>query len=341
MAGRTGRGSGPVITDPFGRVLDYVRISVTDRCNFRCTYCMPPGGIPWIPHDEIMSYEDILFLCGVLAALDVRKVRFTGGEPFVRKGFVPFLAEVRASFPGLRVAVTTNGTFLGEWAKVLSSLGLDSVNVSLDTLDTGKFARGTGGGDLRRVLDGIEALRSSGGVPMKVNTVVMRDFNREEIPELTAFSGNAGLLHRFIEFMPLDGKVWSRERFVSAEEILSLFPGPFPWVPEMLASARSEAPGPARYFINPSGQRVGIISAVSDHFCGRCNRLRISSTGTVRPCLFGNFGVSVIEGLRSRDGDLVRKGIQEAVSGKPREGGTGIPVSGRGTGERHMWQIGG
>ena len=312
--------------DPFGRVLSYVRISVTDRCNLRCVYCMPPGGVPWIPHEEIMSYESILFLCGVLEELGVQKIRFTGGEPFVRKGFVPFLDDVRRNFPSLKIALTTNGTSLAKWAKQLAGLRLESVNISLDTLDPGKFRAVTRRGDLEDVLRGIDALREAGQVPMKVNMVVMRDYNLEEVPSLTEFAREKGLLLRFIEFMPLDSDVWAPSSFVPAEEILSLLPEPESWTALPPDLGAKNTCGPARqYRSEHRGQSIGIISAVSDHFCTRCNRLRVTSRGMVRPCLFSEFGISVLEGLRKKDREQVTRGILAAAEAKPDRGKTQIP----------------
>ncbi|GAB1399329.1 GTP 3',8-cyclase MoaA [Aminivibrio sp.] len=321
MAGR--------MKDSFGRILNYVRISVTDRCNLRCVYCMPPEGVPWIPHDEIMSYESILFLCGVLQDLGVQKVRFTGGEPFVRKDFVPFLGEVRKNFPSLKIALTTNGTYLERWAEELAALGLESVNISLDTLDRGKFHSVTRGGDLEDVLRGVEALRKTGGVPMKMNMVVMREYNLEEVPALTEFAREKGILLRFIEFMPLDREIWAPPSFVPGEEILSLLPERESWKPLPTKEGTADACGPAReYRSDRRKQTVGIISAVSDHFCARCNRLRITSRGLVRPCLFSEYGISILEGLRKKDRERVAREILAAAEAKPDRGRTGIPPGG-------------
>ena len=312
--------------DSFGRILRYVRISVTDRCNLRCVYCMPPGGVPWIPHEQIMSYESILFLCGVLQDLGVQKIRFTGGEPFVRKGFVPFLCDVRKNFPSLKIALTTNGTSLATWAKQLAGLRLESVNISLDTLDPGKFREVTRGGDLGDVLRGIDALRETGLVPVKVNMVVMRDHNLEEVPSLTEFAREKGFLLRFIEFMPLDSDVWAPSSFVPAEEILSLLPGKDEWTLLPIDEDATNICGPARkYRSERRDQSIGIISAVSDHFCARCNRLRVTSRGIVRPCLFSEFGVSILEGLRKKDRGRVTREILAAAEAKPDRGKTEIP----------------
>lgn len=312
--------------DSFGRILSYVRISVTDRCNLRCVYCMPPGGVPWIPHEQIMSYESILFLCGVLQDLGVQKIRFTGGEPFVRKGFVHFLGDVRKNFPSLKIALTTNGTSLAKWAKQVAGLRLESVNISLDTLDHGKFRAVTRGGDLQDVLRGIDALRETGQVPIKVNMVVMRDYNLEEVPSLTEFTREKGLLLRFIEFMPLDSDVWAPPSFVPAEEILSLLPGKEGWTPLPPDQGAKNICGPARKYLSERrGQIIGVISAVSNHFCARCNRLRVTSRGIVRPCLFSEFGVSILEGLRKKDREWVTREILAAAEAKPDRGRTEIP----------------
>ncbi len=323
---------GTIIRDSFGRVLDYVRISITDRCNFRCMYCMPASGIEWIPHNEIMTYEDILFLVSVLSNLGVKRIRFTGGEPFVRKGFIDFLHEIHRKHPLIGIAVTTNGAFLERDASAISALALHSVNVSLDTLDPGKFSEITRTGDLSRVLRGIDSLVASGEVPVKVNTVVMRDFNLVEIPSLARFAAEKSVLLRFIEFMPLDKDVWSKMQYVPASEILSFLPEATQWSPcnKNLRASESLDPGipngPAKYFRKKdTGQCIGIISAVSDHFCHTCNRLRITSTGEVRPCLFSNKGVPIIDALRRHDPDATREGILKAVTQKPHEGGTGIP----------------
>ncbi len=332
---------GGVIRDPFGRVLDYVRISVTDRCNFRCGYCMPADGVKWIPHDRIMTYEDILFLCGVLRELGVRRIRFTGGEPFVRKGFVPFLSQVCRQFEDLAIAVTTNGSFLEQWAPSLSALNLDGVNVSLDTLDSKRFAKLTGHGDLTTVLRGIDALLGAGGVPVKLNTVVMRSFNLQEIGRMVRYAQGRGLLLRFIEFMPLDSFVWRAGEYVPAREIRESLPDPEAWSP--WDDGNDSPRGPARYYRHrDSGQVVGVISAVSEHFCSLCNRLRVTATGEFRPCLFRNTGVPIIEELRRRDREGLRRCVLASAWTKPREGETGIRGDGEDMSEeRHMSQIGG
>lgn len=333
---------GSVIKDPFGRILDYVRISMTDRCNFRCVYCMPEDGVKWIPHEKVMTYEDIYFLVGLFTEMGVKRIRFTGGEPFVRKGFISFLESIKAGYPELKAAVTTNGSLVAPLADRIAALGLDSINISLDTLDPGKFRETTRRGNLVKVLAGVDALRDRGVRPIKVNTVVMDGFNFNEIASLVAFAGARGIVQRFIEFMPLDGDVWSKAQFVPAEKILSALPDSLNWkrVPE---SAGEEEPcGPSRYYQNIlTGQKVGVISAVSNHFCAHCNRLRVTSLGVIRPCLFGNFGVPMLDRLRAKDGAGVKEAVMLAVARKPGRGETAIPEGEVFREVRHMSQIGG
>lgn len=332
---------GAVIEDSFGRILDYVRISVTDRCNFRCVYCMPEEGVEWIPHERILTYEDILFLCDALVSMGVKRIRFTGGEPFVRKGFVSFLEEVRRTFPELRLAVTTNGSLLAEWAEKIALLGLDSLNVSLDTLDEDKFRRTTKTDKLCSVIKGIDSVLLAKGPPLKINAVIMRGFNDDEIPALLRFASERGALMRLIEFMPLDGDVWSAGQFVSAGDMLNMLPDRPLW--RSLPGRPGDSCGPSRYYENEkTGQRIGIISAVSDHFCGYCNRLRISSVGEVLPCLFSSSGYSLREALKNRDRDGTRHIILKAAASKPRGGEISLPgTEGRTGEERHMSRIGG
>ena len=206
-----------VMTDDFGRDLNYVRISVTDRCNYRCKYCMPPEGVEYLEHSEIMRYEEISFLCSVFWELGVRKVRFTGGEPLVRKGLVSFLKELNREFPEMKTALTTNGSLLEEYAEGLAQANLHSLNISLDTLDPVKFAGVTRLGDLDRVISGIRAAVKAGLRNIKLNTVLIRGFNDGEIAALMNFAKRERVLLRLIEFMPLEDGVWNEESFISGE----------------------------------------------------------------------------------------------------------------------------
>ena len=198
------------LRDDYGRKLNYVRISVTDRCNYRCAYCMPPEGVKCLSHADILRYEDIKFLCRVFAGMGVGKFRFTGGEPLVRKGLVPFLKELHGELPGIKTALTTNASLLDEYSAQLAEAGIHSLNISLDTLDPEKFARITRIGTIDKVFAGIRAAKSAGIGNIKLNAVLIRDFNDHEIAEMLAFARREGLLLRLIEFMPLQDSVWTK-----------------------------------------------------------------------------------------------------------------------------------
>ncbi|MDD2206980.1 MAG: GTP 3',8-cyclase MoaA [Aminobacterium sp.] len=323
-----------LLKDPFGRILHYIRISVTDRCNFRCQYCMPKDGVLWIDHGRILRYEDLLFLCHVLKDMGAQKIRFTGGEPLVRKDFTLFLKKVREMFPSMTLSLTTNGSLLAPLAEDLLSLNLESINISLDTLNPERFKMITCTGSLSEVIQGIQSVAGRSKTKVKLNTVLMRGINDHEIPELLAFALKEDLLLRLIEFMPLDGGVWSKERFISADDIIQSLPESELWREE--ASEEAINAGPARYLINEAtGQRLGIIAAVSHHFCASCNRLRITSEGEVLPCLFSGKGVEIRDALRSRDEEKTRQGIIKAIRQKPRRW---LDIE---SGKEHMFRIGG
>jgi cyclic pyranopterin phosphate synthase len=306
------------LIDAFGRTLDYVRLSVTDRCSFRCLYCMPESGVRWIPHEQILSYEELLRLVRVLSGLGMKRIRITGGEPLVRRGIGQFLQDLRAEQPDLRIALTTNGALLEEFVPALSAVRLDALNVSLDTLDEERFARLTRTGRLAKVLQGIEAARSAGIAPLKLNTVLIRDFNDGEIPRLLDYADSLGGLLRLIEFMPLEDSIWSRERFISADEILARLPASGSWEP--LPTSSGEGYGPARYYRERrSGRTLGIISAVSHHFCPACNRVRITATGNLRTCLFETTEYPLGPMLREKDEEALARAICEGIRNKPRD----------------------
>ncbi|WP_286952415.1 MULTISPECIES: GTP 3',8-cyclase MoaA [Aminobacterium] len=323
-----------LLKDSFGRILHYIRISVTDRCNFRCQYCMPREGIKWIDHSNILRYEDLLFLCNVLANMGAGKLRFTGGEPFVRKGFPLFLKKVREEFPQAALSVTTNGSMLASVADDILSLKLESINISLDTLDPQKFKLITGTGNVQDVIRGIRSVAIHSDTIVKLNTVLINRFNEDEIGDLLLFAEREGVLLRLIEFMPLHGDVWNYNRFISADDILSSLPDANSWRDD--TSESKDNAGPARYLVNTlTGQRLGVIAAVTHHFCDTCNRLRITATGQVLPCLFSQKGVNISNALRERDEEMVKKGIIEAIKMKPRRW---LDME---SGDEHMSRIGG
>lgn len=307
--------------DSLNRPIEYLRLSVTDRCNLRCIYCMPPEGIPWRPHDDILRYEEIVQVVGIAAELGIRKVRLTGGEPLVRQGLAGLVASL-ARIPGIEdLSMTTNATLLEGRAAELAAAGLRRVNISLDSLDPGRFARLTRGGDLAAVLRGIEAARRAGLNPVKINTVVIRRWNDDEVLPFARMTREEGWHVRFIEFMPVgrwhdeDREAW-QERLVTVEEIRRR-------IEEALGPLRPYAgpggAGPARYYrLEGAEGTIGFISPVSEHFCARCNRLRLSADGRLRPCLLSDAEVDLRTLLRNGAGpEEVRERIAEAIRRKP------------------------
>ena len=309
------------INDDFGRRIDYARISVTDRCNYRCLYCMPEEGVSAIPHEGVMRYEDIFFLCRILWKLGIRKIRFTGGEPLVRKGLVPFLIDLRKEFPDISISLTTNASLLSNYSTDLRHVGLSGMNVSLDTLDSEKFKTVTRIGNIEDVFQGIRSAIDAGIRNIKTNTVLIRGFNDHELPDILGYAWRLDILPRLIEFMPLADDVWSEARFISAPEILEMLQPYGTWCledPEINHDKIAVPVGPARYYRNRStGRSVGIIAAVSNHFCKSCNRLRITATGNMRACLFSNHETPLLELLRNRDERRTMKSILEGIQMKP------------------------
>lgn len=276
------RHEGPLI-DRFGREHSYLRVSITDRCNYRCTYCMPEEGLDWMPRPHILSYEEVARLVRVFVGLGIRRVRLTGGEPTVRRD-LPELVRLLGAIEGLQdLAMTTNGHALAPRAETLARAGLKRVNISLDALDPAIFAELTRGGDAIRVLASIAAARKAGLQPIKINTVVIRGVNDHEVERLVDFfapqADNTEL--RFIEFMPFGS---DRRQHVPAAELRARLSRRYTLRPEPESAAVGG--GPARTWrIEPTGQRIGFISPITEHFCGACNRLRLMADGHLRTCL--------------------------------------------------------
>jgi cyclic pyranopterin phosphate synthase len=304
-----------VAIDAHKRVIDYLRISVTDRCNLRCVYCMPAEGIPERPHDEILSYEEIHRFARVAVAQGITRIRLTGGEPLVRKG-LPAFVERLVALPGVQVALTTNGVLLARFARELREAGLSRVNVSLDSLDPEMFARLTRLGTLSDVLTGIEAAVDAGLGPVKVNVVVVRSLG-QDLEAFAEMTRRLPIHVRFIEYMPVGGKpLWGDEDFVPAEEIQARLARSFELEP---ASKRPEGWGPAHYFRLPDAPgTVGFITPRSSHFCAECNRLRLTADGKLRTCLFSEEMIDVRAVLRSTgDDDALAAVIRDALDKKP------------------------
>ena len=306
---------GPLV-DCLGRVHTDLRISVTDRCNVRCRYCMPAEGVRFRPHEQILTYEEIERFVQVAARLGVRKVRLTGGEPLVRKD-LPRLVEKLATIPGIRdIALTTNGILLGQYADSLKAAGLDRLNISLDTLDPEKYCRITRHDGLQQVLDGIAAAQRAGFQKIKLNALAIRGQTEEEVVPLALFSRQNGLHLRFIEFMPVDGRrQWNSDLVLPGEEILDILSRALgPLVPAKKAAKGAPA---AEYRFLDGGGLVGVIPSVSQPFCRRCNRLRLTADGMLRNCLFSDQKWDARAVLRSgRTQRQLAQLIQVAVSAK-------------------------
>jgi len=305
--------------DDFGRAINYLRVSVTDRCNLRCVYCMPEEGVACKAHSDILRYEDLVRIIRAAADLGISKVRITGGEPLVRKGLAGFVGMV-AAIPGIDdLSMTTNGTLLARHADDLARAGLHRVNVSLDTLHPDRFQRITRRGRLDDVWAGIEAAGRSGLTPIKINVVVVRGLNDDEVVDFARRTRSEGWHVRFIELMPIGANVsWADDGVVPVPEIRA----------RIEAAEGSLAPvhgprgnGPARYYHLAGAEgTVGFIGAMSDHFCSACNRLRLTADGHLRPCLMSSQEIDLHAPLRAGAGDdEIRTLLAHAVRLKPRQ----------------------
>ena len=284
-------------TENGARLINYLRVSVTDRCNLRCRYCMPPGGIPQRSHDQILRYEEIERLVRIATSLDVNHVRITGGEPLVRLG-VPELVAAIASVPGIEeVSLTTNGVLLEEFARPLAEAGLKRINVSLDTLNAEKFSAHTRGGSLSAVLRGMEAARHEGLAPIKVNVVALRGFNDDEVLDFARKTLDDGWHVRFIEIMPFGEAVrWFAEGYLPATEIREMIEAKLgELLPQKVVGS-----GPARYWRLAGAEgTIGFISPISCGYCSSCKRLRLTADGRLIPCLAAEDEIDVRTALRN------------------------------------------
>ena len=302
------------LVDSFGRGINYLRISVTDRCNLRCIYCMPPEGVVAVPHSEILSYEEICAVVRAAAGLGVSRVRITGGEPLVRAE-LPRLVGMLGQIKGIEdLSLTTNGTLLRKYAVELKRAGLRRVNISLDTLKEDRFREITRCGELRDALDGIAAAMSAGLQPVKINMVVMRGINDDEVMDFATRTYHEGWNVRFIEVMPFGGVA----DFVPAAELKRRI-SPLGQLEPSSAIAGS---GPAECYRLPRARgTIGFISPLSEPFCSRCNRIRLTSLGQLCPCLVSDEGVDLKRTLRrpgaSGREEEIKRLILKAVAAKP------------------------
>lgn len=302
------------LVDGYQRRVDYLRLSVTDRCNLRCTYCMPAGGFRFLPHEAILRYEELLRLVRISVRLGIRKVRVTGGEPFVRKDILAFLERLCAVPEVEDVSVTTNGVLLESLAKDLRAVGVRRINVSLDTLQRAKYATITGVDAFDRVWRGLCQALDQGLSPVKINVVAMKGINEDEIQALARLTLAYPFHVRFIELMPFRPDSYEA-RYLPAdrimEEIASLGP--------ILSCPGKNGNGPARYYQFPGAPgKIGLISPMSRHFCPTCNRLRITAEGSLRTCLFAEKDVDLRGPLRNGSSDeAIARIIFRAIETKP------------------------
>jgi cyclic pyranopterin phosphate synthase len=306
--------------DAYNRPISYLRISVTDRCNLRCIYCMPPQGVPKRPHPEILRYEEIETVVRAAADLGITKVRLTGGEPLVRPGVID-LVRMLARVEGIDdLAMTTNGILLSNYAQALVQAGLHRVNVSLDTLQPERFQRITRCGQWEDVLAGMEAAREAGLEPIKINTVVIRGMNDDEMVDFARKTIEPGWHVRFIELMPLGSGAsvandW-QNRGVSAQEIKRQIES---MLGKLVPAKINVGNGPARYYRLPGAKgTIGFISPISEHFCYQCNRLRLTADGHLRPCLLSDYEVDLRTPLRNgADEKQIKTLILQGIENKP------------------------
>ena len=331
------------LLDRFARQIRYLRISVTDRCNYRCSYCMPEelgDQLAFQPRASLLTFEELERIVRVFARLGVRKVRLTGGEPTIRKGIVQLVRRI-AAVPGIeQVVMTSNGHLLGELAGPLAQAGLSAINISIDTLDPQRFARLTGRGDLARVTEGIAAAAAA-GLRLKLNAVALRGVNDGELVALCRYAWSIGAVPRFIEHMPMSGgALYEPEAELSAAQIRRTLEAELG--PLVASQPAARDAGPARYWslARAPDREIGIISAMTEHFCDDCNRLRLTAVGALHACLGHDDAVSLRDVVRGggSDDDLVQA-VASAVTGK--RAGHGFERTGGGAPQKHMIGIGG
>ncbi len=305
---------GPLV-DVYGRVHSDLRVSVTDRCNLRCVYCMPEEGVPFLPRGEILSFEEITRVAGVAHALGVTALRLTGGEPLVRRGLVDLVGQL-ATVGFEDMALTTNGTALAPVAADLARAGLHRVNISCDSLQPERFAQIRRRGHLATVLAAMDAAEAAGLTPLKVNVVLISGVNDDEVLDFAAFARRYGRTVRFIEFMPLDADGdWRRDQVVPSDDVLARINDSWPIEP--IRPPDGDAAPADRYRFRDGAGEIGVVASVTRPFCGTCNRLRLTADGAVRNCLFSDDEVSVRAVLRGGGSDEdIALALRRSVWGK-------------------------
>ena len=309
-----GAGKARVLRDGYGRVITYMRISVTDRCNMRCTYCTPSGGFKSAPHSDILTYEEILRIVRISSGIGVNKFRITGGEPLVRKGVVDLVSRI-GELDSVEVTFTTNGLLLEEMAGSLRDAGVRRLNISLDSLRPDRLKAITGIDCLGKVMRGVEKAVELGFDPIKLNMVVMKGVNDDEIMDFVELARNRPFNVRFIEFMPMKENEWDRGKFIPAREIEEMVGRKYPLVRD---PGDGESSPSRNFLIDGFTGKIGFISPVSRHFCDSCNRIRLTSDGHIRSCLIREGEVDIKTPMREGAGDEeIEKLISRAVVMKP------------------------
>ena len=300
---------GPLV-DSFGRIADDLRVSVTDRCNFRCTYCMPAEGLAWLPKSEILTFEESTRLLGIFVGLGVRSIKVTGGEPTVRADLPTLVRMFREVGPELDISITTNGVLLDRLAGPLAEAGVDRATVSCDSLMRHRFAEMTRRDALDKVFAGLKAAEEAGLTPIKINTVVIGGTNDDELVEFARWSRETGYEVRFIEYMPLDAEhAWERSKVVPSHRILEIIGAAFP----LAAAGHANEPATSYAFADGAPGRIGVIASVTEPFCDTCNRLRLTAEGQVRACLFSLEETDLREPMRDGASDDELAGLIRAT----------------------------
>ncbi len=303
--------------DGLGRNINYLRISVTDRCNLRCRYCMPEEGIEKKQHTDILTLEEIFEVVRVCAGLGTNKIRITGGEPLVRKGLTGLIEKIAALETIKDIALTTNGVLLKKLAHELKEAGLKRINISMDTMDEKKYEYMTRGGKIKDVLEGIDEALKAGLVPIKINTVLAKGFNEDEIGDFIKLTLNENIDVRFIELMPLGHAAsFASEHYLPNSAVLDRFK-------ELEPAKAADKSSPAQYYKLPGAKgRIGLINPISHKFCDNCNRLRLTADGKLKPCLHSNMEIDVRGILRDGKQDdkygALQEAVAEAIQAKPR-----------------------
>jgi len=305
------------LTDKYGRKINYLRISITDRCNLRCTYCMPSDGIPLINHSDVLSYEEITKISYLAYELGFTKFRITGGEPLVRKGVSRLVANISGFGKGIDLSLTTNGVLLSKYAKDLKSAGLQRINISLDTMNKEKFKRISRFDLYQDVIDGIGSAIEVGFDPIKINVVMVRSFNYDEILDFVEMTKDKSLWVRFIELMPFSRSEYSIEDFVSADEMKARIEDHY----SLMAIGEADSSAPARdYFVKGHKGQIGFIAPISKKFCDHCNRLRLTADGRLLPCLMSEIEIDIKTLMRKgASDDELKNMIRSAMQKKPKE----------------------